>query len=594
MLWNDATLTAVVMLAVLLNMARGWVRPSLGFLAGGAVLVVTGVIQGDTFIQGFSNRQIITLFLLIFITAALRDQFDVMRRLDRLFASARTPRRFTFRMGLVVGGLSSVLNNTPIVALLIPYINNWGKRMGIHPSKLLIPLSFIAISGGMITLIGTSTNLVLNGFLEQNNLPLLSFGQFLVPGIAVTAAVILFFITLGPRLLPSLPEPLESWVGNAREYLVETQVSSTSRVIGKSIQEAGLRQLRGMYLLEIIRNQRVIAPVGPQEVLQAYDALVFVGQPDTIIDLLDTDNGLDLSKHHQFEHTEERALVEAVITANSDLSGQRVRESDFRERFGAGIVAIHRNGERLRGKIGDVRMQSGDLLLLSVGQSFRADQPRFKDLYVVSELRVDPPKQSGRQVWFWAGAVALVAGFAGFHWDLFTLVSLLLLWMLMIGFTRISQLKKELDLDLLFLLIGALALSEGFIHSGLADGIAGSMLRWTESWGDMGVLAGLYVTTLLLTSFVTNAAAVAIAFPIAFSLSLEGGLPPVLYYTTIGFAASCAFITPMSYQTNLMIYGPGGYRMMDFIRVGVPVTLVYSAAYAGAIWLNQWIPWINN
>lgn len=594
MLWNDATLTAVVMLAVLLNMARGWVRPSLGFLAGGAVLVVMGVIQGDTFIQGFSNRQIITLFLLIFITAALRDQFDVMRRLDRLFASARTPRRFTFRMGLVVGGLSSVLNNTPIVALLIPYINNWGKRMGIHPSKLLIPLSFIAISGGMITLIGTSTNLVLNGFLEQNNLPLLSFGQFLVPGIAVTAAVILFFITLGPRLLPSLPEPLESWVGNAREYLVETQVSSTSRVIGKSIQEAGLRQLRGMYLLEIIRNQRVIAPVGPQEVLQAYDALVFVGQPDTIIDLLDADNGLDLSKHHQFEHTEERALVEAVITANSDLSGQRVRESDFRERFGAGIVAIHRNGERLRGKIGDVRMQSGDLLLLSVGQSFRADQPRFKDLYVVSELRVDPPKQSGRQVSFWAGAVALVAGFAGFHWDLFTLVSLLLLWMLMIGFTRISQLKKELDLDLLFLLIGALALSEGFIHSGLADGIAGSMLRWTESWGDMGVLAGLYVTTLLLTSFVTNAAAVAIAFPIAFSLSLEGGLPPVLYYTTIGFAASCAFITPMSYQTNLMIYGPGGYRMMDFIRVGVPVTLVYSAAYAGAIWLNQWIPWINN
>lgn len=594
MLWNDATLTAVVMLAVLLNMARGWVRPSLGFLAGGAVLVVTGVIQGDTFIQGFSNRQIITLFLLIFITAALRDQFDVMRRLDRLFASARTPRRFTFRMGLVVGGLSSVLNNTPIVALMIPYINNWGKRMGIHPSKLLIPLSFIAISGGMITLIGTSTNLVLNGFLEQNDLPLLSFGQFVVPGIAVTAAVILFFITLGPRLLPNLPEPLESWVGNAREYLVETEVSASSRVVGKSIQEAGLRQLRGVYLLEIIRNQRVIAPVGPQEVLQAHDALVFVGQPDTIIDLLDTDNGLDLSKHHQFEHTEERALVEAVITANSDLSGQRVRESNFRERFGAGIVAIHRNGERLRGKIGEVRLQSGDLLLLSVGQSFRTDQPRFKDLYVVSELRVDQPKQRGRHGWFWAGTLALVAGFVALNWDLFTLVSLLLLWMLMIGFTRLSQLKKELDLDLLFLLIGALALSEGFIHSGLADGLAGSMLRWTEPWGDNGVLAGLFVTTLLLTSFVTNAAAVAIAFPLAYSMSLEGALPPVIYFTTIAFAASCAFITPMSYQTNLMIYGPGGYRMMDFIRVGVPVTVVYSAAFAGAIWLNQWIPWINH
>jgi len=582
------------MLAVLLNMAREWIRPSLGFLLGGVILVLTGIIPGEILLEGFSNRQILTLFLLIWITAALRDQFDVMRKLDRFFASARSPRRFTLRMGLLVGGLSSVLNNTPIVALMIPYINNWGKRMGIHPSKLLIPLSFIAISGGMITLIGTSTNLVLNGFLEQNQLPLLGFGQFLVPGLMVTIAVLVFFITVGHRLLPDHPEPLESWAGNAREYLVETRVSETSRVIGKSIQDAGLRQLRGMFLLEIIRNQRVIAPVGPHEILESGDALVFVGQPDTIIDLVDADNGLDLNEQHHFELSEERALVEAVITANSDLAGQRVRESNFRERFGAGIVAIHRNGERLRGKIGEVRLQSGDLLLLSIGQSFRADQPRFKELYVVSELREDVPKKSGRIWWFCAGILAIILGAIGAQWDMFTAFSLALLWLLIIGFTRMGQLKKELDLDLLFLLIGALALSEGFIRSGLAHSMANALLQITALWGETGALVGLFLLTLMLTSFITNAAAVAISFPLAYSASIEGTLPAGLYFTTIAFAASCAFITPMSYQTNLMIYGPGGYKMSDFIRVGVPVTVVYALAFAGAVALDAWIPWIKS
>lgn len=571
------TLTVIALLIV--NMVREWIRPSLSFVLGALLLILFGVIEMNDLLNGFSNKSILTIFVLILITATLRDNFNVIKNMDRIFSRARSPRGFVFQMGLVVGGLSSVLNNTPIVALMIPYINNWGKRMGIHPSKFLIPLSYMAITGGMITLIGTSTNLVLNGFLEQNHEPLLTFGDFLVPGLLVTGGGLLFFTTVGSRFLPNKQEPLEQFTENVREYVVETHVRPDSKLINKSIQEAGLRTLRGVYLLEIIRNKKVISPVSPEEIIQSNDNLVFVGKTETIIDLIDTDNGIYASEHSDPGIGSTRELVEAVIPANSDLSGQKVRDTNFRDRFEAGIFAIHRNGERLSGKIGDIRLQSGDLLLLSVSSQFKQRGDTFRDLYIVSELEVPPLGGRIRNLallFLSLGSIAL--GITGVL-PLFTSFLLILLMMFALKFIDFSKAKKEIDVDLLLLLVAALALGEALISSGAADMLGRMLIDLTKESGSFTAVIGLFILTLLLTNFVTNPAAVSIAFPLAYSLSREMGVAGEMYYLTIAFAASCAFITPIGYQTNLMVYGPGGYRFVDFVRVGLPMTVIYATIF---------------
>lgn len=571
------TLTVIALLIV--NMVREWIRPSLSFVLGAVVLVLSGVIEMGALLNGFSNKSILTIFVLILITATLRDNFNVIGQLDKLFRRARSPRGFIFQMGLVVGGLSSVLNNTPIVALMIPYINNWGKRQGIHPSKFLIPLSYMAITGGMITLIGTSTNLVLNGFLEQNNEPLLGFKDFLIPGLLVSAGGLLFFVTVGGIFLPDKQEPLEQFSENVREYVVETHVRPDSKLIGKTIQEADLRTLRGVYLLEIIRQKNVISPVSPDEVIQSDDNLVFVGNTETIIDLVDSDNGIYASEHSDPGVGSKRELVEAVIPANSDLAGQKVRDTNFRDRFEAGIFAIHRNGERLSGKIGDIRLQSGDLLLLSVGSFFKQHIASFRDLYVVSELDVPASGSKVKNGSFFALSIGTIAlGIAG-TFSLFTSFLLVLLLMFIYRYIDFTKAKKEIDVDLLLLLVSALALGEALISSGAAEMLGNLLIDWTSGSGVLWTTIGLFVLTLLLTNFVTNPAAVSIAFPLAYSLSREMNVPGEMYYLTIAFAASCAFITPIGYQTNLMVYGPGSYRFGDFVRVGLPMTVVYTAIF---------------
>jgi di/tricarboxylate transporter len=571
------TLTVIALLIV--NMVREWIRPSLSFVLGAVLLVLSGVIEMNDLLHGFSNKSILTIFVLILITATLRDHFNVIGQLDKLFRRAKSPRGFVFQMGLVVSGLSSILNNTPIVALMIPYINNWGKRQGIHPSKFLIPLSYMAITGGMITLIGTSTNLVLNGFLEQNNEPLLGFDDFLIPGLLVSGGGLLFFTTIGGFFLPDKQEPLEQFSENVREYVVETDVRPDSVLIGKTIQEADLRTLRGVYLLEIIRNKTVISPVSPDEVIQSNDHLVFVGNTETIIDLVDSDNGIYASEHSDPGVGSKRELVEAVIPANSDLAGQKVRDTNFRDRFEAGIFAIHRNGERLSGKIGDIRLQSGDLLLLSVGKFFKENIASFRDLYVVSELDVPALGSKFKNGSFFALSIGtLAAGIAG-TFSLFTSFLLVLLLMFIYRYIDFTKAKKEIDVDLLLLLVSALALGEALISSGAAEMLGNILIDLTRGSGVLWTLIGLFILTLLLTNFVTNPAAVSIAFPLAYSLSREMDVAGEMYYLTIAFAASCAFITPIGYQTNLMVYGPGGYRFGDFVRVGLPMTVVYAAIF---------------
>ena len=550
-------------------------KASIVFSFGVLMMVFTGIIDVGDYFLSFSNQSVITIFLLIFITSVVKENFNLLGMLDYFFSSAKSTNSFLLKMGFSVAGLSSVMNNTPIVALMTPYVYQWGKRNDVSPSKLLMPLSFAAILGGVTTVIGTSTNLVLNGFLRSNNEQLLGTLDFIIPGVIVTFLGIVYFIVFAKKLLPSNVDVSTLVNKNIREYLFETKVKA-GKISGKTVSEAGLRNLKGAFIAQIYRGGEVLKPVGPNMILQNDDRLYFAGDSKTVLGLVESDMGLDWAKSDKFYLGSKIKLVEVVIPRNSKLVGLTLRECSFRETFDAAVIAIHRNGEKLEEKLGEIKFEVGDLLLLTSGEGFEKQLKESKDLYSVSIVKDWKEKKTWEKTTFLVGSgLSLLLSLFG----MFSFVaSLLFILALAIGLklSSINKFKKQLNLDLLLILIGAITLGKGLIESGASELIGASYLSFFSAFGVEVLLVSLFVLTLILTSFVTNVAALSIVFPLAFQIVHDYGVDGTAFYLAIAFAASAAFITPVSYQTNLIVYGPGGYKFKDFVQFGLPLTLLYS------------------
>ncbi len=562
---------------------RELIRPSLGFLLVVLVFVVTGILTPKEVLSGFSNESIASVILLILLTGGLRKNFNIEYFIDRLFRVGRRNSQkpmgyhsFMIRMMTQVAALSSIVNNTPIVAIMTPYVFNWGKNNNISPSKLLIPLSYATIMGGMVTIIGTSTTLVLNGFLSDYNLPTFHAQDLLIMGLSVSFTGITLLLILGNKLLPDRTDILENFRKNQREYLIETQLADNSPLIGASVIDAGLRNLRGMYLVEIIRDDEIISPVEPTEVLEERDVLIFAGNTDDVVELLNAESGLKLP-HSARTHDgiPKVNVVEAVVSNNSSLAGMTAKESEFRTRFDAAIIAIHRNGERLSGKIGDIKLFQGDLLLLFAGPNFEERADLNRDVFIISKLKeiVKPPRK--KVISFLSIALVAILMLVLGYFTLFT--SLLIIFAIMIGLRMINpqDVKKESDLNLIAILVFSLALGQAMIKTGAGGLIAEWILNFTSQYGMIAIVCSLLLLTTLLTSFITNVGAVSIAFPLAYSMSNSLQIDGMPLYLAIAYSASAAFLTPIGYQTNLMVYGPGAYTFRDFFKIGIPVTLVY-------------------
>ena len=568
-------LTVIVISFILIYMQI--LRPPITLLLANLVFALSGILTVKDLLDGLANESIISILLLILLTAGIRKNFEIELLFDRLYRRITSYRGFLIAMMTKVAVLSSIMNNTPVVAAMTPYVFNWGRKNGVAPSKLLIPLSYATICGGMITLIGTSTTLVLNGFLIGNDLPSLNISNIFIIGITVTILVIIYMAVLGYRLLPEKPDLLDVFNKNKRKYLIETNVTSGSVLVGKSIAEGGLRSLPGVFLVEIIRNKEIISPVGPTELIQNDDVLIFAGSTADIVDLVNSKIGLTLPDTAFSLQHESHRLIEIVVSNNSNLLGKKIRNSDFRNRYNAAIVAIHRNGERLSGKIGDQSIRPGDLLLLFAGNKFKDQLDVFRDLFVISELReMKKPSTNKIFILLAIGLVALVLLALG-SFSLF--MSLLIVFALMASFKMISMqdVKREVDLNMLAILVFSLAMGTAVVKSGAGILIADSMMSYFAQWGNPGILMALLLVTALLTSFISNVGAVSVTFPIALALSESLSLDTGVFYLAIAFAASAAFSTPIGYQTNLMIYGPGGYNYKDFSKIGIPVTLLYLA-----------------
>ena len=567
---------------LVLSLYREWFNPALTFFIATVALLLGQVITPVEMLQGLSNQQIILIFLLVLVTAGIRTVVGT-DAFSRLFNPNLSPKAFLFRMMLTVSSLSSVLNNTPIVAFMIPYVKDWAQKTGHPASKFLIPLSFATILGGMITVIGTSTNLVLNGLISQYNLPLLGFQHFFYLGLSVTVLGAAYLYFVGYHLLPSNPNEIEALRENVKEYIIETEIGRGSSLIGKSVKDAGLRNLKDVFLVEIIRDEKVISPVSPDEILEEKDALFFAGNTQAIYQLIKEDNGLSVPENQDTEPEEQFNFVEAVIPANSELIGVRIRDSDFRKKFHASIIAIHRNGKRVPGKVGEMNLAGGDFLLLLAGDQRENGSNHEKDLFFLSvPKKVKSERNKNIRVIGLLSVLLLISGVVGLV-PLFDICLVILTGFVFFGVLTIAEIRRELDLSLLLILVCSLAVGVALEKSGAADLIADVLVSSVQSLGPVAVLASLFLVTTLLTALITNAAAVSIVFPIAMSIAEQMDLSYTPFFMAIAFAASGDFMTPIGYQTNLMVYGPGGYSFRDFFKVGSPLTVMYTVLCIGFI-----------
>ncbi|HNQ12132.1 MAG TPA: SLC13 family permease [Bacteroidia bacterium] len=575
---RDIIIITCVLIFMVVALYKEYLKPVLVFIACIAILLVSGVIQPVEALSGFSNENIAVVFLLLVLSDILKKTGLLDVSLNNIFSTKLNYRQFMSRLTISVASISGFVNNTPLVAILSPHVYSWAKNKGISPSKVMMPLSFAAIMGGVITLIGTSTNLVVNGLASDAGLGV-QMGMFTFTPIGVPLCIIgcIYLIFLSNKFLPSRKDALEKFEEKRGDYLVETYVNNSSELIGKTVDEASLRSLRGLFLMEIIRDNRVITPVTPYEVIEENDTLIFVGETDTIIDLVKNNTGLSVVGQADQIISEKVDVVEVVISTNSYLSGRLVKDSNFRDRFDAAILAVNRNGEKLSGKVGEQELHSGDLLLVTTGKEFYSRLEETKDLIIISKLRELAPPERATVFSIIAGIIVAFVFAATGIMSLFHSLFLLICILLIARVTKIEEIKRTLDFDLMVILALAIGVGKAISVSGadkyFADGIVYAM---SDFGSPLLALFVVYLITNLLTMFVTNAAAVAITFPIAISLMMQMGLDtPIPFMLVTALAASADFMTPFGYQTNLMVYGPGGYKFVDYIKFGFPLTLMY-------------------
>ena len=580
------TLTVVIFCFGLLASNR--FSPDLILMGGLTLLLVSGIVTPAQALAGLANEGMVTVAVLYIVVSGFRETGGINWIVQSVLGVPKSLAHAQLKMMAPVATLSAFLNNTPVVAIFIPAIDDWAKRYGLSVSKLMLPLSYAAIAGGTCTLIGTSTNLVINGLvMTETELPAFAIFDIAWVGVPVTLVVFLYVLVSQRWLLPER-RPAVSKYADAREYTVEMLVEAGSPLVGKSIERAGLRQLPGLYLIEIERQGRVLTAVSPHESLQANDRLVFVGVVDSVVDLQRiaglkpaTDQVFKLDAAH-----EERLLTEAVISNTSPLIGKTVREGRFRTVYNAAIIAVARNGEKIQKKIGDIKLHAGDTLLMVSHPAFVEQQHNSRDFYLVSGLGDVQAVRHERAPIAMLILLAMVAVVTLGWLSMLKATMLAAGLMIMTRCTTGRIARRAVDWQVLVVIAASFGIATALQNSGAASAIAHWLVSFAQDIPWLA-LAGVFVTTALFSALATNNAAAVIMFPIALSTAESLGVSFIPFAVTIMVAASASFATPIGYQTNLMVYGIGGYHFRDYLYFGTPLTLlvgVVTVVVAPLVW----------
>ncbi|WP_297892992.1 SLC13 family permease [Shewanella sp.] len=560
---TELWLLALILFGLVAGLVSGRINPAALFLFAFLLCYLLGMVALDTALTSFTNIGLVTLVLLV-LTATALEKTSLLGKLSQVIGNSSLPMTLA-KLGLSTALLSSFTNNTAVVASLIGVV----RRNQAHaPAKLLLPLNYAAILGGTLTLIGTSTNLIVNSFVENAGLPALGFFEFTPVAVVIVIAGMLLLILLAN----TLPDRREESGDETLPYLLEAHVAKGSSLVGRSVVDNKLRALKKLYLVELERSGICICPVPPQLVLQADDVLRFSGAVESV-ELLHQFDGLDWFGKHQAKG---QNLVEAVLAPSSSLVGSSLKESRFREQFDAAVMAIRRGHHPLKGGLGDIILQPGDVLLLTPGDGFRISTKLSSEFAAISGLDLNVRLDSRRSQFVLLGFVATIVLSVTGVLPLAKGLVLLLLSYFAIGAVTLAELKRRFPLELVVIVGSALGLANLMMSTGLADSLAQGLLSVINGYGAFGAFVGVYLMTLLLTELVTNNAAAALAFPIAYAIALNYGVDARPFIMAVVFGASASFISPYGYQTNLMVFNAGNYHFSDFVRLGLPLSVLYS------------------
>ena len=577
------TLGTLLLVVILMTVLR--LSPDLVLLGALTMLLIVGVVETSDALSGFSNEGLITVAVLFVVADGLNRTGSLAFLGRQLLGTPNGMQSAQVRTMLPTAFLSAFLNNTPVVVLMIPIITDWARKFRLSVSHLLMPLSFAAILGGMCTLIGTSTTMVVNGDLP----PEYQLGMFDIAWVGVPILVVgLIYLAVCTRFL--LPDRQESFdeLQDPREYTTEMMVTKGSPLIGQTIEEAGLRQLPGMYLMEIDRRNHVMAAVAPNTQLEQDDRLVFVGIVESVVDLQKI-RGLQPATDQTFKLTsrrEDRLLVEAVVSNSYPYLRMSIRESRFRSRYNAAVIAVARHGQRIRKKIGDIELQVGDTLLLEAHDTFLEQHRNSRHFFLVSAIEESEP-QRHELAWVARGILLLMVAVVSLG-----ILSILKAAMLAAGLmiitrcTRGSFARRAIDLKVLVVMAAGLGIGRAMISSGTDDFLA-EKLTAIVGKNPYVMLAMIYVLTMVLTNLITAKAAALLMLPVAVATAGTLNVDLMPFAIAVMVSAAASFASPIGYQTNLIIYGPGGYKSNDFLRLGGPLSIlcmIVTVIVAPMVW----------
>jgi di/tricarboxylate transporter len=563
--------------------------PDAVFLAALAIIAAAGVITVKQAAEGFGNPTLLALGSLYVIAGALRKSGALERAGE--FVLGKKPGNIQSvlgRMCFSVTAFSAFLNNTPIVAMGIPAVRSWGQKNRVPASKLLIPLSFAAILGGMCTLIGTSTNLIANGLLESYGFNGLSFFELARIGVPCAVAGLFYLIFISPLLTPSRRDIRHEEETN-RKLLVELEVAENASVTGKTVEEANLENLQGFYLSRINRHDQEIAPVLKDEKIQEGDHLLYAAQNGvaTMAPVLADFPGLRLQLQPPRRINREgknRELHQVVIKEGSQMAGETIEQAQLPERYGAAVTGFRRGGRRIDQPLGKLRLQPGDVLLLDTGRGFWEAHENSPDFFLTSQEGGEAPEdtaetsnvvQNKKNLYISVGVLIGIIGLVTANILSIAIASILgVAVLLAYNIIDAGEARKSIDWTVLIVIGAALGLGKAMTVSGAAQTVAHWMVHLTSAYGTLAVFAGLVIFTGILTNIITNNAVIVLIFPIALSVAQSQGIEARALFIGVTIAASMSFLTHIGYQTNLMVYGPGNYRFTDFLKVGLPLQII--------------------
>ncbi|RFA35293.1 SLC13 family permease [Virgibacillus dokdonensis] len=575
----EMIVVAVVVCGMIGTLIMDIARPVIIVFTALTILLVTGILKPEDALAGFSNEGMLTIALLFVIAGAMQKSGMIEVIMKGWLNKSNRFIGAMIRVLIPISALSAFFNNTPIVVTFTPLLKNWCEEHQIAPSKFLIPLSYATILGGTITLMGTSTNLVVHGMLIDYGYDGFSLFQLAVIGIPITVVGLIYLIVIGRHLLPDQKGVQQQVRIGAKEYMAELIVDHSFPGINQTVKEARLKELTGIYLLGIIRDKERIFPVRSTTRIQAGDRLIFTGLITALTGVQVT-KGLTLNMGHPMNLAELKkansTIVEAVVSHQSSLVYQSIKQVKFRSLYDAGVIAVHRNNEQLQSKIGDILLKPGDHLLLLAGADFIDKYQQSEDFYVMMPFHqmhmVHRPSFKG---WltiliFLIMIILITIGVL----SMFKAMTIVVAVMLAMKVVTMEEIKKYIHFDVLVLIACSFGIGIATMKSGLAPWIADGIVTVGSPLGLLTLLFLIYIVTNIFTEIITNSAAAILMIPIAFEMAETLGLDPMGFAVTVTIAASASFITPIGYQTNLIVYGPGSYTFKDYVKIGTPLSIL--------------------